>query len=161
MFNEKKELENELMLLNDYKSKFISQSKELLALKDNNERSNEQLNYQLNANSILRSQIAKVISNKNETLLTITTLRDKIKVIENEKSQLKNNHSIHLAKFTYMENEISLLKQKNISLTDNIKKILDKHKLKNEEINQILKEKEIQIEELKLQNKKRTIDLRK
>jgi PhoH-like ATPase len=51
-----------------------------------------------------------------------------------------------------MENEISILKEKNISLTDNIKKILDKHKQKNEETIELLKEKETQIEELKLKN---------
>ena len=152
MVNEKTELENELMLLNDYKSKFISQSDEILTLKDNNEKLNEQLNYQLNENSILRAQISKVMSNKSEMLLTTTTLRDQIKAIENEKTQLKINHSHHLAKFTYMENEISMLKEKNISLTDNIKKILDKHKQKNEETNELLKEKETQIEELKLKN---------
>ena len=151
VFKEKNILENELNNYVDLKLQYNTLLNDTNVIKDLNERLTDKITSVELQLKIYQEQIAKHTKDREELITTITSLREQIKSIENEKTEIKIQNAHHLSKFKYMEKEISQLKKKNATFTLNIKSLIQKNANDNEDKKILINNYQTQIADLENQ----------
>ena len=151
VFKEKNILENELSNYVNLKLQYNTLLNDTNVIKDVNERLTDKITSVELQLRIYQEQIAKHTKDREELIATITTLREQIKLIENEKTEIKIQNSHHLSKFKYMEKEITQLKKKNATFTVNIKSLIQKNANDNEDKKILMNKYQTQIADLENQ----------
>lgn len=151
VFKEKNILENELSNYVDLKLQYNTLLNDTNVLKDLNEQLTDKITSIELQLKIYQEQIAKHTKDREELITTITSLREQIKLIENEKTEIKIQNAHHLSKFRYMEKEITQLKKKNATFTLNIKSLIQKNANDNEDKKILMNNYQTQIADLENQ----------
>lgn len=126
LFTEKNRITSELNEIVDSRQANEKLLTELQNMKEYNDNLKEHISSIESDKKILHEQVDKLASDKEDLNAQLKNIREKLKVSENEKTEIKIKNAHHFSKFKLMEKEISQLKKKNTELNRNVKCLIEK-----------------------------------
>ena len=126
LFTEKNRIASELSEIVDSRQANEKLLAEMQTMKEYNDSLKDHISRIESDDKILHEQIDKLVSDKEDLNAQLKNIREKLKISENEKTEIKIKNAHHFSKFKLMEKEISQLKKKNNELNRNVKCLIEK-----------------------------------